>query len=421
MADDRLIYRRFFLTASLVIGLCVSGIFLGLAMRSKTLLHEQMLARARALFGGIVLTRAWNALHGGVYVFKGPGEQSNPFLENPDLKAADGRMLTLKNPAIMTREISELADDKNLFLFRITSLKPLNPRNEADAFEARALESFEAGAREAFVQEDGPAGEPRFRYMAPLLVDQTCMSCHARQGYRVGQVRGGISVTFGTADVARALRQNAMTIAALSLATLGLLLLTLRHFFRKMQFKLDESQSQLRTLATVDTLTGVANRRALMDRFGESFARHRRLPISLGCLMLDVDHFKAVNDRFGHQRGDAVLTVLSFQVLSLLRPYDVLGRYGGEEFLVVLEGLDKHGLAEVAERIRVLLEERLGAQAGLDEPVTVSLGGTLAGPQDQSIEDIIRRADQALYLAKNQGRNRVVLLEPEAAAPAPEA
>lgn len=416
MADDRRIYRRFFLTASLVIGLCVSGIFLGLAVRSSMLMHEQVVARARALFGGIVLTRAWNALHGGVYVLKRPGEPSSPYLENPDLAAADGRVLTMKNPAIMTREISELADDKNLFLFRITSLKPLNPHNAADAFEARALESFEAGAREAFAEEDGQAEGPRFRFMAPLFVDQSCLPCHAKQGYRVGQVRGGISVTFGVGDVAQAQRENAIAITVLSFATLGLLLLTLRFFFGRMQRKLDESQAQLQILATVDMLTGVANRGALMGRFSESFARHRRLPVSLGCLMLDVDHFKAVNDTYGHQKGDAVLRELAALVAPLLRPYDVLGRYGGEEFLVVLEGLDKQGLAEVAERIRGQVEERLGAQAGLDGPVTVSLGGTLAVAQDQSIDDIIRRADQALYLAKAKGRNRVVLLEAETVA-----
>ena len=139
MHDDSRIFKRFFLIASLVIGLCVSAIFLGLAMRSKTLLSDQAIAQARAHFQGIVLTRKWSAMHGGVYVIKSPGMQSNRNLKNPDVKAADGRTLTLKNPALMTREISELATENSLFTFRITSLRPINPNNWPDLFETKAL------------------------------------------------------------------------------------------------------------------------------------------------------------------------------------------------------------------------------------------------------------------------------------------
>ena len=139
MFDDNRIFTRFFLIASLVISLCVSAIFLGLAVRSKTLLSEQVVSQARAHFQGIVLTRKWSAQHDGVYVIKTPGMASNPYLENPDIKAADGRTLTLKNPALMTREISELANEKSLFNFHITSLRPINPDNAPTPFEAQAL------------------------------------------------------------------------------------------------------------------------------------------------------------------------------------------------------------------------------------------------------------------------------------------
>lgn len=409
MANDKRIFKRFFLIASLIIGLCISGVFLGLSLRSSSLLKEQVISSARAHFSGIVLTRKWNALHGGVYVIKRPGMQSNPYLENPDLKAEGGQVLTKKNPALMTREISELAGDKDTFTFHITSLRPLNPLNAADAFEAQALRGFEAGGKESFVMEDKAEGA-RFRYMAPLMVEQSCLACHAKQGYSVGQVRGGISVNFNIDELNRTLRENNLIIAAQGALTLILLLLTLWYFFRQMQLRLDQSRALLQHMATTDMLTNVANRAAVMDRFSEGFARQRRNLSQLGCLMIDVDHFKAVNDRFGHQQGDVVLRELAALVTGTLRPYDTFGRYGGEEFLMVLDGVDAERLAEIAERTRALVETKLAAQSGLAEAVTISLGGTLVIPEDQNIDDVIRRADEALYLAKNQGRNRVVLL-----------
>lgn len=417
MANDQHIFKRFFLIASLIIGLCISGVFLGLSIRSSALLKDQVLASARAHFGGIVLTRKWNAMHGGVFVVKRPGMQSNPYLENPDLKAADGQVLTKKNPALMTREISELIGDKDTFTFHITSMRPLNPRNIADPFEIQALQSFEAGTKESFVMEDKPEGA-RFRYMAPLMVEQSCLTCHAKQGYSVGQVRGGISVNFDIDELNRTLRYNNIIIFAQGSFTLALLLLTLWYFFRQMQLRLDESRELLQRMATTDMLTNVANRAAIMGRFTEGFARQRRNLSQLGCLMIDVDHFKAVNDRFGHQKGDVVLRELAAIISGTMRQYDTFGRYGGEEFLMVLDGVDAARLAEIAERTRTLIETRLNSQAGLDEPVTISLGGTLVSPEDQNIDDVIRRADEALYLAKNQGRNRVVLLGLEGTPPA---
>ena len=409
MFDDNRIFTRFFLIASLVISLCVSAIFLGLAVRSKTLLSEQVVSQARAHFQGIVLTRKWSAQHGGVYVIKTPGMISNPYLENPDIKAADGRTLTLKNPALMTREISELANEKSLFDFHITSLRPINPDNAPTPFEAQALKAFEEGQKEV-VEIENKAHGARLSYMAPLYVEEPCLKCHARQGYSVGQVRGGISVSFGIDEINKALRRNNEIITILSLVTVGLLLATLWYFFRQMKQRLEESRALLQRMATTDMLTNIANRSALMNRFNESFARKQRKLSQLGCLMIDVDHFKAINDQYGHPMGDSVLKELAAIISTTLRPYDTFGRYGGEEFLMVLEDIDAKDLADLAERIRALIEEKLGAQVGLGRSITISLGGTLVGAEDQSIDEAIKRADEALYLAKNQGRNRVVML-----------
>ena len=153
---------------------------------------------ARNMFRMVVLTRAWNAEHGGIYVPVGEKVQPNPYLEHPrrDLTTTDGQQLTMVNPAFMTRLLSELAEKQNGAAFRITSLKPIRPQNAADDWEHKALLAFEAGQKESIEIVDGGAAQGRLlRYMAPLLVAQPCLTCHEKQGYKLGDIRGGISVT----------------------------------------------------------------------------------------------------------------------------------------------------------------------------------------------------------------------------------
>jgi signal transduction histidine kinase len=152
---------------------------------------------ARNLFNMVVLTRAWNAGHGGVYVPVSDSAQPNPYLVHPrrDLVTQDGQRLTMINPAYMTRQISELAQKKGGTVFHITSLKPIRPLNAPDAWERDALLTFEQGKKEAITLLADASGPARLRYMAPLKVAPPCMVCHASQGYKVGDVRGGISVT----------------------------------------------------------------------------------------------------------------------------------------------------------------------------------------------------------------------------------
>ncbi|OEU67339.1 MAG: hypothetical protein BA863_11100 [Desulfovibrio sp. S3730MH75] len=413
MSTEKKIVNRYLYLVCAVVGLCMAGLFLALALRNKSLLQEHLRVQARVNFSNIVLVREWIAMHGGVYVLKGPGVESNPYLENPDLLAADGRELTMKNPALMTREVSELASKNDLYSFHITSLKPLNPNNSPDAFELQSLQGFESGQKEAFLVEETANGT-HLRYMAPLMVELPCLTCHKKQGYSVGQVRGGISVSFGLDEINKSLRHNYIIIMALGIVSVSLLVLIMWFFFRNMQERLDKAQATLKQMATVDPLTNVANRASILERLNEGFGRHQRKLTQLGCLMIDVDNFKSVNDNFGHQKGDAVLKELASIVSEALRSYDFFGRYGGEEFLLVMDGADEENLAFVAERVRFLIEKNLGTQSGLSNPITVSIGGTLALAEDQFIDDVIYRADMALYKAKELGRNQVSILLGEA-------
>ena len=399
--------RAFILSISMAVAVCISGAFLGIAIRARTLIKDEMLNRARTDFRTIVHVRAWNASYGGVFVEKRAGVDSNPYLENPDIQAADGKWYTKKNPATMTRELSERLKQSEGYLFHITSLKPVNPGNQADPEEAAALRAFEAGAKERTWTET-TAGQTYTRYMAPLVVDRSCLECHAKQGYQVGDIRGGISFSYESGAIQAKLRANLYLVTTLALLTTGLLMGLVVFFFRQLMRKLAEARRQLETLAITDPLTGLFNRRQIIARFEEECERARRSGVGLCCIMLDVDHFKRVNDTWGHQKGDEVLVMIATQARAALRSYDVLGRYGGEEFIALLPGTDLETARMVAERLRLAIQGTvlLRTAAGEPQPTTISLGLSRWQAGD-TVETLVHRADQALYRAKAEGRNRV--------------
>jgi diguanylate cyclase (GGDEF)-like protein len=408
MEQERTIYRRYVLSTGLIFLLCLVVIFAMVTATNRKLIYEQAKTEARALFNSIVLTRKWNAVHGGVYVEKKEGMTSNPYLEDPDIIAADGRTFTMKNPALMTREISEYAEREGLFRFHITSLSPLNPDNTADAFEANALKRFEQGEKEAFQSEQQQA-RMVFRYMAPLFVGPECLSCHAPQGYKVGQVRGGISITFDAKDIKKIQDTYTFIFIAFGFISIALLLGIGFYFTKRLIRQIAEARRRIETMAIVDELTGMFNRRHLLVRFNQEFGRARRLNKALACVMIDIDHFKGINDKYGHLAGDQLLKETAGLITGSIRTYDIAGRYGGEEFFVIFPDTSFEQARNLAERIRQVIGETLCIQAGIpvSGPVTVSIGVASLSAADRSVNDLLLRADKGLYKAKGEGRNRV--------------
>ncbi|MEY2168416.1 MULTISPECIES: GGDEF domain-containing protein [unclassified Rhodanobacter] len=185
-------------------------------------------------------------------------------------------------------------------------------------------------------------------------------------------------------------------------------------------------QAELHRLARTDPLTGTLNRLALDEESARLFSATSR-PNTLAALIIDVDHFKRINDEFGHATGDRVLAALAAAIRWRLQPPAVLGRMGGEEFLALLPGT---GLAEamaLAERLRVAVAA-MPPVSDADVPgVTISVGIAAYRPEDTEVQTLVRRADRALYDAKRAGRNRVVAamgdtspVQPGAAAPSPQ-
>jgi diguanylate cyclase (GGDEF)-like protein len=175
---------------------------------------------------------------------------------------------------------------------------------------------------------------------------------------------------------------------------------------QKAKAELLQAQESLRFHAEHDALTGVLNRRAIRDVLRKELARCRRDKNTLGVILADLDHFKKINDHHGHAAGDTVLVTAVQRISSMLRSYDSLGRYGGEEFLLIAPGCDLALAQKLAERIRSAISDEaidLGDNAA---NVSVSLGVTL-GTADSDPEFLVALADAALYRAKHNGRNRV--------------
>jgi diguanylate cyclase (GGDEF)-like protein len=165
----------------------------------------------------------------------------------------------------------------------------------------------------------------------------------------------------------------------------------------------------LRRDSQTDPLTGLLNRRSLQAEVASRCAAKERF----GVLFMDLDHFKSVNDRYGHEMGDRVLVAVASVLKSGLRPGDVVGRYGGEEFVGVVAGAGPESARLVAERLRGAVEMMLPPKGGPSK-LTISIGTTVFDPRqsDESTEDLLHRADMALYAAKRTGRNKVVLVSP---------
>jgi diguanylate cyclase (GGDEF)-like protein len=178
--------------------------------------------------------------------------------------------------------------------------------------------------------------------------------------------------------------------------------------------KVERQNKQLHMLATRDALTGCLNRRALLEQAEPLLAQAGADGQPLACIMTDIDRFKSINDRFGHLMGDEVLKSVAAILGDGLREHDLLCRYGGEEFCIVLPDSSVDQAERVAQRLREQIERKGNTNVRAIEPPTVtsSFGVAVLAAEDADLAALIERADQALYAAKEGGRNRVVIAPP---------
>jgi diguanylate cyclase (GGDEF)-like protein len=193
---------------------------------------------------------------------------------------------------------------------------------------------------------------------------------------------------------------------------LGVLLLRWLPLAIKERGEADQHATDLETLAAIDWLTGLYNRRQFESLALAELARSQRYMRPLTLMMLDIDHFKKINDTYGHATGDRVLQALATVCLATKRDADIAGRLGGEEFALLLPETTGSAAAQFAERLRQQIRDCAPVVDGEKLPLTVSIGIASALLTSSGIQPLLNNADQALYDAKRSGRNRVVLWRP---------
>jgi diguanylate cyclase (GGDEF)-like protein len=213
-------------------------------------------------------------------------------------------------------------------------------------------------------------------------------------------------------------RPEALSMSLLTAVLVPLLVAPLvSHSAMGLLYEVEAARAQLHQAAIRDGLTHAYNRRFFMARLEEEAPRARRMGVPLSVLMIDIDHFKAINDAHGHAAGDVVLADIARLLTQSMRPYDLVARYGGEEFVALMPGADLSQARATAERVRMAVQSMRGAwaqdESASEGMVTASLGCSCLGDDRDNPGAMLERADRAMYAAKRGGRNRCVVLPPD--------
>ncbi|MBM4313999.1 MAG: diguanylate cyclase [Deltaproteobacteria bacterium] len=370
-------------------------------------------------FSKDLVYRRWATQHGGLYAPITPETPPNPYLSDipeRDISTPSGKRLTLINPAYMTRQVHELARKAYGLQGHITSLRPIRPENAPDDWESKALQGFERGLKEVSSLEP-LEGETYLRLMRPLITEAGCLNCHATQGYKIDDIRGGISVSLPWSPFRKALQSQLRVIilAHLGIWAIGVLGLylgrnRLQKFLsahRQVEETLRESEKKYRELSIIDDLTQLYNSRHFYHQLKTEIDRSERYEQPLTLLLLDLDDLKKYNDAYGHIEGDRVLQRLGLVVRRCLRQTDSAYRYGGEEFTILLPMTTSSDAAVTAERIRTeFKKETFSPTPDREIHVTVSIGLAQHRPQEE-MKVFVHRVDQLMYQGKKEGKDRV--------------
>lgn len=405
--------KRLVVLAAVLWTMVSLGAFFWTMVQHEKEIHAIVRQVGRAIIERDVLFRQWNASHGGVYVPVTATTQPNPYLSlemapNRDEITLSGQRLTKINPAYMAREAYELARQQGKVAARLISFVPVNPANRPDPWEAKALATLEEGGTEysEFITVDG---EHILRLLMAFRTEKSCLPCHARTGNREGDLRGGISISLPEAmyKSAASFRERVIIsthlivwLAGMSGIVLGYLLLAPKEAARR------DAEQQIINLAYFDALTGLVNRQLFQDRLEHSLALARRHGNRLGVLYVDLDAFKPVNDRFGHEAGDRVLAEAAERLKGCVRLSDTVARVGGDEFVVVLEGLvERQEAGPIAEKLVQAFRAPFLVQG---TPCSVGASvGISCYPEDGDDPDVlVQKADSAMYWAKKGGGKR---------------
>lgn len=386
----------------------MAGLYLWTAEDERVHYDQSVILKAESLARHIQSLRGWIGGHGGVYVEIDDAIQPNLLLSHVperDIATPSGRKFTLLNSPAVLRQLFQEFDGTGGDRIRLVSRHPMNAANTPDAWEAEGLDALEAGADEiqGFVMRDG---QSVLRLLQPMKLEGNCLSCHHYPDDPPARVVGALSITVDKTPYdklyAQVMRSISMGYGSIWIAGVSGLLL-----FDVIGGRL---LKRIEQTATHDGLTQLLNRSEIMRLLGQEGARASRYQHALCVMMVDIDHFKRINDAHGHQMGDEVLRCVAQTIEQTIRRTDMAGRYGGEEFLIVTPQTSIDEAALLARRIHAAIKS-MSVPCGDKAPiaVTVSVGVSGYSPATENLESLVSRADAALYQAKAAGRDRVCL------------
>ncbi|MDI6865213.1 MULTISPECIES: DUF3365 domain-containing protein [Thermodesulfovibrio] len=220
---------KFTIFLAMVVGTVLLVSFYIVNIHQEKLLIKQIENEAKTIAQQIIVLRKWIADHGGILVKKLPEEKPNPYLYKvgltPEVKDLQGKIFLLRNPALVTRELSEYAEKMVSYRFRIVSLNPINPDNAPNSIEKKALQLFETSRQDSYSEIADFSGEKYFVYVYPLRTEQACLQCHIKQGYKIGDVRGAISVILPVDKIFKEVYANKEKLLFIMFFTIGSLII----------------------------------------------------------------------------------------------------------------------------------------------------------------------------------------------------
>lgn len=320
-------------------------------------------------------------------------------------------------PAHASTLISDLFAQRNEYGISIRNVsdKPRNPKNMADLNEMMAINFFKQHpeVKEYFYEVESDKRR-YFQFATPIKIQAYCLACHGERnealptirknyqtayGYHVGELRGIVSIKIPEEAINRQIWHFIKNELLLSLSTVGLLLSVFIFIYRKILFQV----SSIENKALSDSLTGLYNRHYL-----QTLKKSDLLNFDF-IAMLDIDHFKLINDTYGHDIGDKVLKTIAYFIKQRLRDDDIVIRFGGEEFLVLMKNISRENIFKKFDNIR---DELSKCEIEFDTCkfyTTICIG--IAINTNHEFEETMKKADLALYNAKQNGRNKVVIFD----------
>jgi diguanylate cyclase (GGDEF)-like protein len=371
------------------------------------------LAEARANWNKDAAIRKWATMHGGLYVKPDERTPPNPslaHLPHRDIVTTKGVKLTLMNPAYMMSQMAEEYSQLYGIKGKITGKIQLNPKNKPDDWQFKALTLFELGDINELYEQQLIDGKPYLRYMKPMYMTEGCVACHGHLGFRVGDLRGGVSVSIPLTPyfTAASLTNKRIQITHIIIWIVGVIAIFI--FFSLIKKLLSEMSHRV----LHDELTHLPNLTLFKNRLNQAVKKYKRESNNkFAVVFLDLDNFKHLNDSHGHSVGDQLLITLAERLKKTLRPGDTVARIGGDEFTFILNDLeDLIEAVNVSKRIFhsftkpfIIENEEIYSNG--------SIGICMVSEVTHSTDEMIRNADIAMYRAKLLGSGNIKVFNPE--------